>query len=460
MPRILIQTVGTGGPGNPVWEALAFAVRDRRPDVLVQWCSERTAEETVPLFEETLEPDAHPDDVRRDVCKDPDELEDLTLEYTRRIDELWAEFPEAEIELDFTSGTKPMSAAAVSAAVGRGVPRLHYAVGKRDPSGRTVETERLVSIATDQVRAERQLRELGRLFNRGQFLAVAQQADRLVRELEDPTLRAWAESLAFLAKAYEAWDRFDWKDAFAKLREYEAHEVTGQEPEQAQRRKDARFSRAGWDVSRIANQVSHLAECKKGQTRPQRLVDLLANADRCLQRGRFDDAVTRLYRLTEYIGQVRFSHRFGINREKENPTSNVPVATLARHNSRLAEELNQRKGTDNGTVTLGLDDTITALKEVGDAVGQAMYRRYHGENGGKRQGPLYRQLQARNNSLLAHGGQPIGPDKARQLRETVGEILTEHLEDQGLELQNLLKPAMFLQCPWADERPSRAEQEA
>src|SRR5271157_4326788 len=141
--RVLLQTMGTGGPKNPVWEALAFAVRERRPDVLIQWCSQETLEQTVPKFEHALGPDDRPGVVRRSACKDPDDVDGLAREYLRQIDELRAEFPESELELDFTSGTKPMSAAAAVAAIARRLPRLHYAVGHRDETGRAVQTDRL-----------------------------------------------------------------------------------------------------------------------------------------------------------------------------------------------------------------------------------------------------------------------------------------------------------------------------
>ena len=437
--RVLIQTVGTGGPKNPVWEALAYAVRDRRPQVLVQWCSKLTLEETVPLFEEALGEADRPPDVRRSVCDDPDDVDRLARDYLRQIDSLRTEFPEAVLEVDFTSGTKPMSAAAVAAAVARRLPRLHYAVGPRDETGRVVLTDRLVSLDTGQMVADPLLCELGRLFDQGQYTAVQAQAERLAADLTDVTLHARAESLAYLAVVYDLWDRFSWKEAFSLLRDYQKRE-----------KASGCLGSAGWNLARLGAQVAHLKQCKDGRVRPQRLVDLLANSERRIQQGRYDDAAARLYRLTEYVAQVRFRKRFGI-RKLENPTHNVPIDTLAKHAPRLAADLQARKPLKDGQTNLGLKRAIEALAEAGDPVGRSMKERYDSADPARRtgKGELGELLDARNQSLLAHGGVPVRKEVASALHEEVTAVLAEHLQAEGLNLAEVLEPARFLRCPWA-----------
>ena len=435
--RVLIQTVGTGGPHNPVWEALVFSVRECRPDVLVQWCSKETLEKTVPRFEACLGKADRPGEIRRSACADPDNVDSLVLDYLAQIDSLRAEFPNAVLEVDFTSGTKPMSAAAVAAAVARRLPQLHYAVGPRDESGRVVKTESLMSLDTGQMVAERLLCELGGLFNRGQFTAVCAQAESLVPDLIAPTLRARAESLAYLAKVYELWDRFAWDKAFCLLRDYEKRE-----------KKSRCLSCAGWDCQKLAVQLAHVKRCKDGNVRPQRLADLLANAKRRIDQGRYDDAAARLYRLTEYIAQVRFRVQFGIPKP-DNPTSNVDIEVLARHAPRLAETLGKESPLVESRLTLGLRHTIDALAEAQDPIGRLMKDRYDAPNpDAKGKGPLGELLDARNQSLLAHGAQPIQEQVATALCEEVTAILAEHFRIADIELAELLKAATFLACPW------------
>lgn len=435
--RVLIQTVGTGGPNNPVWEALAFTVRDRRPQVLIQWCSKETLKKTVPRFEQALGEGNLPAEVRRSACEDPDDVDQLAREYLRQIDALRAEFPGAVVEMDFTSGTKPMSAAAVAAAVARRVPQLHYAVGPRDATGRVVKTDRLVSLDTGQMVADPLLCELGRLFDRGQFAAVSAQAGRLAADLTDPRLRARAESLAYLAGVYELWDRFSWAEAFALLRDYLKREE-----------KTACISTAGWDTERLGSQCVHLKRCKDGNGRPERLVDLLANAARRMAQGAYDDAVARLYRLTEYVAQVRFRKQFGIAK-LDNPTNKVPIEQLARHAPRLAADVQTGNGPKDGAVNLALRKAIEAIAEAGDAVGHYMKERYAPPPSRcKGKGRLGDLLDARNQSLLAHGSVSVKKSDAQGLSEEVTAILEKHLQAEGLTLTDLLQPARFLPCPW------------
>lgn len=454
---ILVQTVGTGrppapdgeDPGNPVWEALAFGVRERRPAMLVQWCSAQSKADTLPRFEAVLGPGERPVDVRHHVCEDPNDAEALTLAYVRALDELKAEHPGARIEVDFTSGTKAMSAAAVAAAVARRVPRLHYAVGPRDTGGRATATDRLVSIETTRIVADRLLQELGRLFNEGQFIAVHRQAAALAEDIaEDGELHLRASTLAFMARAYELWDRFDWAGAFAHLRQYRDHEPTGKEPEPVRERKDRRFSRMGWDLEQLGRHVQHLQRCKQNKDLshcPELLADLLASVDRRMQQGRYDDAVARLYRLTEMLGQMRLmrlaqQRKLPVGPAQGNPTQAVPRQTL----EALAPQC-ARAGLSGETVTLGLDQTLHVLDEAGDAIASDLKASY-----GERQhwGPLGAALQSRNNSLLAHGLQPVQHETAAALREQLLPCLERHVQAEGQDLAMLLGAATFQGCPW------------
>ncbi len=432
--KVLIQTVGTGGPNNPVWEALAFTIGRCRPDVLVQWCSRKTLRETVPRIDELLSGKDRPGDVRREQCADEDDFNALADEYLGSLDRLLREFPVARIEMDFTSGTKPMSVAAAAAAVARRIPQLHYAVGERDDSGRARKTTQLRSLSPAALVADRTLQELGLLFNKGQFAAVSQQAGELAPRLDPGSQQNRARALHLLADAYGHWDRFDWGKAFSKLREYRKIESALLE----------------WDTAMIGRQVSHLRTCDKKVYSAERLVDLLANTNRCIAHGRYDDAVARLYRLMEYIGQARFV-RLVTPRDQNNPTKHVPLATLGQLAPVNARRLDAKSR--DGKVDIGLGDTIYVLAEAGDPIGRSMKQRYdpEGDGAGNARGPLANLLQSRNNSLLAHGTSPVREKVATELRDIAAAVLEEHLEMDGQPLSEVVRFAMFLKCPWARE---------
>jgi CRISPR-associated protein (TIGR02710 family) len=441
MNRVLIQTVGTGGPNNPVWEALAFTVRERQPNRILWLCSQQTKEETLPKVKRAIR-DLLPQDPRDPrpasessttetsvaVCDDPSNVERLYSEYSRLIGDMRREMPDARIEVDYTSGTKAMSAAAVLAGIAHAVDCLHYAVGPYDETGRVTKTERLVSINPIAPVIDQQIGELGRLFNLTEFDAVRQQISAIRHRAQEPQQHRRLNSLDLLAKAYSLWDRFDWSGALHILRD-------------ADRKESVRES--GWDTGMLQQQAKHLYACNTWNS-ANRLTDLLANAQRCISRGRFDDAVARLYRLTEYIGQVRFAKQFEIN--KENPTSNVSLEKLKRRAPQAASEheSESRQSGNEKVVNLGLRATIDVLAEVGDPVGQLAKRLYDPPDPSRpeKKGPLGELLDRRNESLLGHGNQPVSKDIAEQLATQVEKILREHL------ISDLLLPAQFLRCPW------------
>jgi CRISPR-associated protein (TIGR02710 family) len=280
--------------------------------------------------------------------------------------------------------------------------------------------------------------ELGRLFNQGQYTAVHAQAKPLARDLTDPVLQARAESLSHLSAVYDLWDRFCWRTAFGSLQECQKRES-----------KKGIFTNAGWDIARLTIQVEHLERCKEREVQPQRLADLLANAIRRIEQGRFDDAVARLYRLSEYICQVRFRTVFGIERQ-DNPTRKVDLTVLASKAPRLAENLAGRKRPENGRVDVGLRDAIDALAEADDPVGRAMKGRSDPPTPeSRKRGPLGQLLDARNDSLLAHGIAPVHEKIASAMRQEVTAVLEDHVRAEGRDLADLLQAATFVSCPWA-----------
>lgn len=446
--KVLIQTVGTGGPKNPVWQALAFVCHQQQPDVLVQICSQQTLEETIPKFLELWQP-SPTTKVERHIVRDANDVESLIFELLGITNELRRQYPDAELLVDFTSGTKPMSAAAVAVAIGQQANTMLYAIGPRDESGRVTETTGVASAATDQVYAERLLDELGRLFDQGQFRAVCDQAWPLVLRLNNDQLRAKASSLWYLADVYQHWNLFQYERAYARLRCRASLNKCGDfTPDKNARRllPDA-LAKAGWDTQLVDRQFEFVTRCKEKNDVNGRLVDLWANAARCFVDGRFDDAVARLYRLIEYVCQVRYCSHTGKELARENPTSNVPfdeVRNLAPNfvAHRMGDEKPEK-------VNLGLNDLIWVLAEAGDEVGVALRAECQMESKANK-GELGELLQRRNNSLLGHGTTPLDQQTAERLLDKSREYLKQHVErePQAEDFEPLLHVARFVRCPW------------
>lgn len=438
--RVLIQSVGTGGPHNPVWDGMSHVIDQVRPDLVVWFCSEQTQRETLPKIRAKLsEQGWQPTTDREIVVADPDHLEELYREFTELIDSLRAEFPQVAIDVDYTSGTKAMSSAAAMAAVSRDVDHAHYAVGPRDATGRATRTNRVVSLDLSGPVLDHKLRELGAMFDRGEFTAVAEAIDNILPRCSAGKFQDRLKSLRRLSTVYASWDRFQWKQARGTIQS--CHRNSG-------------FKAAGWDCGALEQQEAFLETCRQSPRSAQRVVDLWANAERLIQRERFDDAVLRCYRLVEYILQIRFGDVFQI--DKLNSTEKVPVEVLQDGCPQLLQTLETRgRLNSRDQVSLGLAETIYALAESGDPFGRAAFANYWGEgfseSPGDPNGRLKNKLDIRNDSFLAHGASPVSDSPARELLGAVRQLAQQHLETAGVEFDTLLETARFVRCPWSPD---------
>jgi len=290
--------------------------------------------------------------------------------------------------VDFTSGTKAMSAGAALAAVRYQCGRVSYVGGcRRDSNGRVmrgtecVRTETACLVARDLA-----VRDLVEAFNSRQFDACRAIIERLRARMSEELLRE-VNLLAVAVGFYDAWEKFDHEKA-AKL----CADLKG-------------FDRA-WNVDTAQNRdiVSRIAKAREKARNEERdpgrrlvrlctscgpaiLADLLANARRRGEEHRWDDAVARLYRLVELAAQVVLAKKYGI------ATSDVSRDFLARKGL-----LSKYEVRGEGRVRLGQKQAYGLLADLGEEIGRA----YQSES------RLQEHLPARNDSILAHGLDPVG----------------------------------------------------
>ena len=123
------------------------------------------------------------------------------------------------------------------------------------------------------------------------------------------------------------------------------------------------------------------------------LLDLMANAKRRAAEGKYDDGVARLYRSLELLEQIQLKTVHNVDTSKE-PLSCIPP--------KLRDEF-QKKHLNHATgkLTLPLHDSYRLLNALDDKVGK-LYTSL-GKN-------LSTLLNVRNNSILAHGINPVKKD--------------------------------------------------
>jgi len=287
-----------------------------------------------------------------------------------------------QVVVDFTGGTKCMSAALALHA--RRWPCLvSYVAGTaRNKGGVGVVvsgTEKVVhSVNPWDALGYQAIEDFIVLFDQGAFAAAARLADEAKRRVSREDRKRELNVLEHLARALDTWERFDHRTAREHLKVVEkgANDL----------RAALGAQRGSHVLDRIAHLASHLDQLL-ASPRPGRchVVDLLANARRRQEEGRFDDAAARLYRAIEAVAQVRLAEAHGLD-----STERVPL-------ERMPEDLRNRLAdrAEDGHVRLGLQDAYALLAALGDPLAQQF-----------RQAGLHRRespLSVRNRSVLAHG---------------------------------------------------------
>jgi CRISPR-associated protein (TIGR02710 family) len=327
-------------------------------------------------------------------------------------------FAPEDIEVDYTSGTKAMTAGLVLAAVAQRCATLTYITGERSAGVVKDQTERLVSVEPRRVWADERIR-LAMEFCRELNFAAAK---RLLESLVDAWLGDYERQLRagvlLLVSAYGAWDRFDYARAFGELRKLGQSKLE----ELQDFRPSPELPHRLLELKPTADQGSltaHLA--------PDRLADLFNNAQRRLEEGRYDDALARLYRFAEMLAQSALAKDHGIN------TANVDVS---RAPEPMGAKLEAHR-TPQGLVQIGLELDYELLKALGHNLGVAFNRReFHG---------LGVLLQKRNHSLLAHGFTPIAKEDVESLMQRLKELAK-------LEIADFDGRCAALEFPWRKGR--------
>ncbi|GAO73923.1 MULTISPECIES: TIGR02710 family CRISPR-associated CARF protein [Meiothermus] len=306
------------------------------------------------------------------------------------------------IVADITGGTKTMSAGLVLALTGQGVTFSYVGGQARDGQGRVKSgSERLRLLEDPTYRyGLREWEGFRRAWNQCDYRAAQEFLDELLARPLTPSEKRFYDHLKGITEGMLEWDLFYHKAAWQKLERHlepalAIAEAWGhgakvralQELQQAQARLRAILDREGKPTFAL-------------------LADLLANAQRRASRGRHDDALARLYRAVELAAEADLYERHQI--VLSDPKS-YPQA--AQH---LAQQIQRATGLKD---RLSLAATIDGVLGQSQTLPQRLYAAYLGELGNL--------LQARHNSILAHGFTPV--------KQESWEKLYKSLQGLGLE---------------------------
>ena len=316
-----------------------------------------------------------------------------------------------EVLIDFTGGTKAMSVGLGLAAVREDFDFSYVSGRERTKDGVGVvisgTEEILISTSPWQLFAIEEKKALAVMFNKHQFLAASELVERLANRKNLPSYeQSLMGMLKELINGYLQWDHFKHPEARKSIDRHkvEAFEKFVNDHAGHDDRAAKAVEQLGPFVEAVKNNCRFLERLqertkgfKDGILVEEHVVDLLANAHRRYEEGKYDDAFARLYRAVEMAGQIAFTRRFGYQ-TKEVPPEIIP-ATGAGRSENLREEFVRKYADEKtGMLKLPLTATYTVLSAVGDELGKRFDE--HRET-------VQKFLHIRNNSILAHGIKPV-----------------------------------------------------
>lgn len=345
-----------------------------------------------------------------------------------------------EIWIDYTGGTKSMSAGLVIAGLNEGCKFVY--VGAVNDKGRNKEGLGIVKGGFEDVLPQANPYELfakpetGRafdLFNRYQFVAALNNFDSALEKIQDEGEKERLRILRELTDAYSSWDKFKIfktrKESLIKILKKNLSDL----------RKIYKIS--GEKEHEFVKQIEKNIEFLKLRFEDERYViaDLLNNASRRIEEGKYDDAVARLYRLIELIAQTRLKE-LGLIDEKKLKDNRVFAIILRDLEKKLDKEAiekykkgQRQEDLNKGVIKIGLSKDYELLADLDDEFGKKFIEE------SKEAENLQNLLNARNNSILAHGLEPVERKTATELFEKVEAYAKIVLP----ELDDLIKEASF-----------------
>jgi len=304
----------------------------------------------------------------------------------KTIDSLDTRFPGAELIADYTGGTKGMSVALVLAALEHDLS-LHLVTGPRPDLVKVADnTQWGVPVDYESIRMRREIR-LGLAAWEQYGYSQAVETLKNIKRTSNPVLQKHHLMALNLSKAFDHWDRFDHAAAYGIL------------------------SSCAEDVGReYSNYLRILGLFMKGgpAREPALICDLWLNALRRAAQGRYDDAVSRAYRVLEWVAQWLLLDRCKVD------TCNLPkdfipdtIGIIPNHKNRLQAPL----------------FLAWQLVEAKTDTNMAQFFRENKKN-------FQKKLEIRNESILAHGFTPVDFNRWSEILEWMDNgVLPAFLKD-------------------------------
>jgi len=390
MKKGLIQTVGlTDGP-------IVASLRAHKPDFVVFLASERS----LPYVEKALAQVPVPGHKALRIGN-PEDMNEV-FAAGRKAYRLLKEAGVGAFLADPTGGTKTMAAGLTLALAGLGFTFVYVGGNKRDEVGRVIsghEEIRRLDDPTERFHVFEQ-RAFMQAWNGWRMQSAAQIVGRILKDADEmaESERAYFNALLHITRGMYEWDRFRHAKAAKLLRNNLPTALKiAREWGHAQKIRVLEDLEARLETLAAINLAVNSAKPTFAV-----LEDLLANAERRADAGRYDDALARLYRALELALEAYFNERHGLK--------------LKQYES-WPKDLKRVVATS--TKRMGLFELIDAGQRLAEhfseeaALPCQLYRRKE---------RLRRLVEDRHRSILAHGVQPVDDEDYRSMFDFLAEL--------------------------------------
>ena len=306
------------------------------------------------------------------------------------------------IMVDYTGGTKVMATALILASLGRSF-RFNYVGGiqrEKDGLGIVMKGHEIMFAEASPwaVFAEEEQRQVVTLFNCRRFSAVVEILDRFDRQVP-PRISDFFEFILPLAKGFLLWDQFSHK---AAKRNLENGTILLEKFIQIYPSPELELFQE--ELKECISHLNDVVEQNNGSDKfnPMLVKDLINNARRKMDDERFDDAAARIYRALELYGQIVFKQAAGCNNSKVK-LNIIPDYLRDSFKTKYYDPYTKH-------LKLPLRATYEYLKAMDNKAGIRFF---------KMEKEIKNIQSSRNNSILAHGINPVSKKGAESILNTV-----------------------------------------
>lgn len=299
-----------------------------------------------------------------------------------------------EIIVDYTGGTKNMSVAISLASILHGFSFSYVGGSERTKEGKGIVIsghEKIYSSVNPwDFLAKDDFLRFCSFFDSYQFSSAKVVLSNILNKTTK--FKVIYEILLQLVDAYRYWDLFKHKEAYRTLKKIDLRILAEFE--------FYNFQKIAEEIKKNIDFLDNLQEKKLLTT--WHIYDLISNADRRFEEGKIDDAILRLYRVTEMLAQLSLKEKFNIDTSKVDPNQ-IPEEIRDDYVKKFLD-------TETQKLKIPLFASYLLLKHLNDEIGNKFIQNHE---------EFKKILSSRNSSYLAHGFDSSKEDTYVKFRETI-----------------------------------------